>query len=350
MNRKIRWAIIGIGKYSPQRGGLNAIAYAHAEAIKRNSDKFELVAGASLEQQNLDDFKKEYPCNTYLDMNELFQKEQPDGVTISTYAAAREEHVITAIHAGVKFILVEKPLALSLKAIGHMESEAQKYGARLFVNFQRRYGAPFRWAKEAVLSGKIGKVLHIDLRQPFSNSLDFGPHFINSALYFIDEQMPVSLIASADGMHEIPWHGMMTEKSMEASLKFNDQLRITFSASPELSMVRPLIRINGEDGFIELYMSKNEGMNSVYRCCNAAGIENPVTSENFHHGDEDRFLYFEYCYRDIANAVQTGRSTLVDAEYGIRTQRILLALYASAQTHQRIVFGENEAEPEFRFL
>ena len=137
---------------------------------------------------------------------------------------------------------------------------------------------------------------------------------------------------------------------MEASLQFSDQLHITFSASTDNPLDRPLIRINGEDGFIELYMSKNRGMNSVYRCCNAAGIENPATSENFHHGDEDRFLYFEYCYRDIANAVQTGEPTLVDAEYGIRTQRILLALYASAQTHQRIVFGENEIDPEFRFL
>ena len=49
-------------------------------------------------------------------------------------------------------------------------------------------------------------------------------------------------------------------------------------------------------------------------------------------------------------AIQIGGSSLVDLEYGIRTQRILLAMYASAQTHQRITFGENETEPEFRFL
>ena len=116
-------------------------------------------------------------------MLELFREKKPDGVSISTYAAAREEHVLAAIHAGVKFIMIEKPLALSLKAIAHMESEAKKYGARLFVNFQRRYGAPFRWAKETVQSGKIGKVFHIELRQPCSNSLDFGPHFI-TARYF----------------------------------------------------------------------------------------------------------------------------------------------------------------------
>ena len=348
--KKIRWALIGVGAFSPVRGGVNAIAYAHAEAIKRNSDSFELVAACSLIQKNLDDFAAEYPCNTYLDMLELFEKEKPDGVTISTYAAAREEHVIAAIHAGVKFILIEKPLALSLKAISHMESEAKKYGTRLFVNFQRRYGAPFQWAKETVASGKIGKVFHIELRQPCSNSLDFGPHFINSALFFIGEKMPVSLTASADGMHEVPWHGMMTEKSMEASMIFADQLKINYTASQDNSPDLPVIRINGEKGFAELYMNKPEGMKSVFCCGNASGIENPESSENFHHGDEDRFLYFEYCYKGLARAIQTGESSLVDLEYGIRTQRILLAMYASAQTHRRIVFGENEIEPEFRFL
>ena len=80
------------------------------------------------------------------------------------------------------------------------------------------------------------------------------------------------------------------------------------------------------------------------------GSKNPESSENFHHGDEDRFLYFEYCYKELARAIQTGESSLVDLENGIRTQRILLAMYASAQTHRRIVFGENEIEPEFRFL
>lgn len=347
---KIRWAIIGVGAFSPARGAANAIAYAHAEGIKRNSDAFELVGACSLIQKNLDDFSAEYPCRTYLDMLELYQKEKPDGVTICTYAAAREEHVIAAIHAGVKFIFIEKPLALSLKAISHMESEAKKYGARLFVNFQRRYGAPFRWAKEAVLSGKLGKVFHIDLLQPCSNSLDFGPHFINSALFFIGEKMPVSLTASADGMIEVPWHGMMTEKCMEASLTFTDQLTISFSASPNNSWDLPVIRIDGERGFAELYAEKTDKMNSVFFCGNASGIENPKSAEHFHHGDEDRFLYFGYCYKDIAQAIQTGGSSLVDLEYGIQTQRILLAMYASAQTHQRIIFGENETEPEFRFL
>ena len=349
MSSKIRWAIIGIGKFSNLRGGYNAIAYAHAEGIKRNSDKFELVAGASLEQQNLDDFKREYPCNTYLDMNELLQTEKPDGVTISTYAPAREEHVLAAIRAGVKYVFIEKPLALSFAAMQNMKSEAEKYGARLFVNFQRRYGKPFEWARETALSGKIGRVYQVDLYQPFSNLLDFGPHFINSALYFLDNPEPLSVVASADEEGQNPWHGMFVEKRMDATVYFKNDVRFNVTASPDNSMDAPLIRINGDKGFVELYMGKKEGMQSVFCRMTADGYENPACDENFHHGDTDKYLYFERCYADIANAVETNAPSRVDLVHGMLTQEILLAIYSSAQNGKRVSFAEKITEPVFKF-
>ena len=349
MNSKIRWAIIGIGKYSSLRGGVNAIAYAHAEALKRNCDKFELVAGASRNQQNLDDFKKEYPCSTYCDINEMLKQEKPDGVTISTYAPAREEHVVAAIRAGVKYILIEKPLALSNKAIANMKSEAEKYGARLFVTFQRRYGLPFELARESVLSGKIGRVYQVDLHQPFSNLLDFGPHFINSALYFLDDPEPLSVTAVADEEGKNPWHGMFVEKRMDATIYFKNDLRFNVTAAPENTMDVPLIRLNGDKGFVELYMDKKEGMKSVFCSMSESGFENPESCENFHHGDTDKYLYFERCYADIANAVKTNSPSRVDMKHGALTQEILLAIYAAAQSGKRVALDGKQPEPFFKF-
>ena len=187
---RLKWACIGIGKFSPQRGGVNAIAYAHAEAMKHNAGDFELVAGASLEQENLDDFSREYPSRGYLDMNELFAKERLDGCTISTWAPAREEHVMAAIRAGVRNILIEKPLSLAMGAADRMKEAADRAGARLFVNFQRRYGRPFERAKEAVRDGRLGKIVSVDLAQPCSNALDFGPHFVNAALFILGNPAP----------------------------------------------------------------------------------------------------------------------------------------------------------------
>ena len=335
---RLKWACIGVGKYSPQRGGVNAIAYAHAEAMKRNADGFELVAGASLEQENLDNFSREYPSRGYLDMNELFAKETLDGCTISTWAPAREEHVMAAIRAGVKNILIEKPLSLTMDAADRMKAAADKAGARLFVNFQRRYGRPFELAKEAVQSGRLGKVISIDLAQPCSNALDFGPHFVNAALFILGNPAPKAVLAGAEGLGSVPWHGMKVESRMTASVYLADGTRLDYSAMPENSWDAPVIRVNGTKGFCELWTNKPAGAKSVFRLVTSGGEENPELDENFHHGDEDHFLYFERCYADIAKAIATGTKSRVDFVDGYATQKILLAMYESAEKGKLVEF------------
>ena len=328
---RLNWACLGIGKYSDLRGGVNAIAYAHAEAMKRNANEFNLVAGASLEQENLDNFAREYPSRGYLDLNELLAKEKLDGCTISTWAPAREEHVLAAIHAGVKNILIEKPLSLTMAAADRMKAAADEAGARLFVNFQRRYGRPFVEAREAIAAGRLGKIVSVDLAQPCSNALDFGPHFINTALFLLDNPAPKAVLAGAEGLGTVPWHGMKVEKRMTATVFMADGSRFDYSATPESSWQAPAIRVNGEKGFLEIWTDKLPGMKSVLRIVTSSGEENPEMDENFHHGDVDHYLNFERCYADLAKAIRTGEKCRVDFEDGYATQKILLAMYESAE-------------------
>ena len=328
---KLKWACVGVGKFSNLRGGVNAIAYAHAEALKRNAAAFELVAGASLERQNLDDFAREYPCRGYLDMNELFAKERPYGCTISTWAPAREEHVLAAIAAGVKYILIEKPLSLTMDAADRMKAAADKAGARLFVNFQRRYGRPFALVKEAVEKGRLGRVETIELLQPCANALDFGPHFVNMALYFLGNPKAETILAGAEGLETVPWHGMKVEKSMTATVFLSDGVKLLYSATPANRWEDVVIRVNGTDGFAELYCNTPPGAKGVLRLVTADGVECPSLDENFHHGDADPFLYFERAYADLGEAIATGRPCRLDFGEGYNTQAVLLGIYDAAK-------------------
>ena len=329
--KKLKWACIGVGKFSSLRGGVNAIAYAHAEAMKRNANEFNLVAGASLEQENLDNFAREYPSRGYLDLNELLAKEKLDGCTISTWAPAREEHVLAAIDAGVKNILIEKPLALTMDAADRMKAAADKAGARLFVNFQRRYGRPFELAKAAVQGGRLGDIVSIDLAQPCANALDFGPHFVNAALFLLGNPAPKAVLAGAQGLASVPWHGLKVEARMTATVYLADGVRLDYSAMPENSWDAPVIRVNGAKGFCELWTNKPAGAKSVFRLVTADGEENPELDENFHHGDADPYLYFERAYADLAHAITTGAPCRLDFADGYATQKILLAMYESAE-------------------
>lgn len=340
MSGKLRWACIGVGKYSEQRGGCNAIAYAHAEALRRNEADFELLASASLEQENLDNFAREYPSRGYLDMNELFAKEKLDGCTISTWAPAREEHVLAAVNAGVKNILIEKPLSLTMDAADRMKAAADRAGVRLFVNFQRRFGRPFEIARETIAAGRIGAVSSVVLSQPCSNALDFGPHFINMALYLLGEPAAKTVMAGAEGLESVPWHGLQVERRMTATVHLEGDIKILFSAMPENSWDAPVIRVNGSRGFVELHCNCPRGAKSVLKIVTPEGEENPSLDENFHHGDVDRFLYFERCYADLARAIRGGAASRVDFGFGYRTQEILLAMYESAKRGELISLGK----------
>ncbi len=349
MGAKLRWAILGIGRFSAQRGGVNAISYAHAEALRRNADRFELVAAATRTPRNLADFQREYPCNGYTDLYELLEKEHPDGVAVCTWAPDREAHVLAALRAGVKYVLIEKPLALSPASVATMRAEAEKHGARLFVNFQRRYGKPFELARAACREGRLGRISSIEMYQPCSNLLDFGPHFINMALYFLDDRAPQAVLAATDAPESVSWHGMRVEKRLAATLLFEGGVRVSMLACPENNVELPAIRINGDAGFAELYLAKPEGAGGVYRCLTAQGLEAPTMAENFHHGDEDPYLYFERCYRDLGEAIGNEAPCRVDFAPGELTQRIQFAIYASAQTHGWVAFTGAMPEPSFRF-
>ena len=82
--KKIRAAIIGLGKNSPGKGGAHSISYAHAEAYKRCKD-IELIASVSRDQKNVDDFCAEYPCTGYTDYKEMLAAETPELVSICAF-------------------------------------------------------------------------------------------------------------------------------------------------------------------------------------------------------------------------------------------------------------------------
>src|SRR5262245_53878456 len=64
---------------------------------------------------------------------------RPDCVVVSTTAPAHAEYACTAANAGAKFILCEKPLAVSLEQCDLVLDTCRKHGAKLAVNHQMRF-------------------------------------------------------------------------------------------------------------------------------------------------------------------------------------------------------------------
>lgn len=161
----MRAAIIGCGPTGPGRGGAHSISYAHARAMRAAG--VGLVAAASRSEKNTADFLAEFPgLRGYQDYRKMLSEERPEFVSICAFPPDREAMVAGALEAGAKVLWIEKPFAVSMGAAHRMLEATAAHGARLFVNFQRRFGQPFEWGKAVVGEGRIGNLIGVQISQP----------------------------------------------------------------------------------------------------------------------------------------------------------------------------------------
>ncbi len=142
---KIRMGIIGCGK----------IAHFHAKAIN-NLDNCVLVAAANRSQKKLDDFCNKYAIHGYISFEDMIVKEKLDAVTICTPHPTHADIAVKC--ANLKcHILVEKPLAISVKEADTMIKAAKDNNVLLGTLVQRRNYLPCKRIKQAIDNNLIGK-------------------------------------------------------------------------------------------------------------------------------------------------------------------------------------------------
>lgn len=80
-----------------------------------------------------------------------------DLISICTPHHLHKEQSIAALKAG-KHVLVEKPMALKVADANEMIATANEVGKRLYVMKQNRFNVPIALTKDALDSGKLGKI------------------------------------------------------------------------------------------------------------------------------------------------------------------------------------------------
>jgi UDP-N-acetylglucosamine 3-dehydrogenase len=331
MAETIRAAIIGIGKSTPGKGGGHSFSYCHGWAYT-STPGMELVAACSRDEHNVADFVKEFPaCKGFQDYRRMLAESKPDLVSVCAFAPDREEMVMAAMENGARAVWIEKPFALTLAAARRMMEAADKRGVRLFVNHQRRYGKPFEWFRDA--ADKIGEVQGVDIAQPFSNLLAFGPHLVDTALFALgSNRKALAVFGAVDWSNKQNWQGLEHESQLLGAVHFDDGTRLTIEAGNHVCKKLPVLRLNGSMGFAELHLSPASDAKSVFRAkfANENGISSPETDEHFHHS-ADPALYMKRAAADVRNAINTGSPTLIDAAEAYRGLEIMLGVFESAR-------------------
>lgn len=160
MMEAYRAGIIGLGRIAwtfeddPKRDH----PCTHAGALQLLND-VELVAGAARSEKSAEAFRRRFHTRkAYTNYLEMVKEEKLDIVGVATNPETHADIVVDLANAGVKGILCEKPLALSLEDTDRMLKACQANGVILMTMHNRRFNSIYRSAKALIESGEIGDV------------------------------------------------------------------------------------------------------------------------------------------------------------------------------------------------
>ena len=241
--------------------GAGAIANFHARAVAA-ANGGALVGVASRRLGSAQAFAQEHGIGFATDdVNELLKRPGLDAVCITTPSALHLEPALAAIRAR-KHLMIEKPLDSTVEGTDHILDEAAKAGVRVGSIFQARFGDPARHLKNAIDSGRFGRMVLASCYVKWHRAAayytgwkgriaeDGGGAVINQAIHGVDllqwfAGMPVEVFAwTTQRVHRIE-----SEDTAVAALKFGSGAFGTIEASTALwPGAARRIEICGENG------------------------------------------------------------------------------------------------------
>jgi len=153
---KLRFAILGCGRISSK----------HIDALINNEENAELVAVCDIIESKAIERKKQYEqkikntdVKVYTDYNEMLEEENLDIVAIATESGYHAKHAIDCINKDTH-ILVEKPMALSIKDADNMIDAARYKNKKICISHQNRFNPPIQKLRRAIEEGRFGKIIN----------------------------------------------------------------------------------------------------------------------------------------------------------------------------------------------
>lgn len=154
MVRSIRWAIIGLGRF----GMMHALALGAIAGI-------EVVAAAGRDQAKIAGPAAELGISrVYGDWRQLLDDPEVEAVSITTHWQEHATVACDALAAG-KHVLLEKPMAPTLAECRRILDAAAGAAGLFMVGHICRFDPRITLAREAVLSGRLGRIVSMHARR-----------------------------------------------------------------------------------------------------------------------------------------------------------------------------------------
>ena len=330
--------------------GCGRIGERHARILAA-APEAQLVGLADTERGRAEAFAARHGGRAYSDLSKMLAAERPDLAVFCTPSGVHARGVLEACRAGVREIVVEKPMALTLSDADAMIEACASSGARLFVVKQNRYNLPIRKLREALDGGRFGKLVLGAVRVRWCRRQDYydqaawrgtwamdGGVFSNQASHHVDMLVfMMGEVASVKAMAATRLVSIEAEDTGIALLRFTSGALGIIEAT---TAARPVdlegsISILGEGGAVEVGGFAMNEM-TVWRFADAAPEDEHVL-ERYHTNPPDvyGFGHHEF-YRDLFDRIANGEKPSVDGAEGRRSLEVITAIYESVESGREV--------------
>ena len=176
----------------------------HALAYKLVT-RGELVACCDIDCERLGNFADEFDIKGYSDAAEMIREEKPDLVQVVTPPHVRVDVMTLVSDAGVPACIVEKPIACQVADWRDLVELEAKSDTKFAINHQFRWQANLMRCREALTSGKLGKVRLVDFSAGMTISGQ-GTHMLDYAMSLNEDSRAVRVFGAASGDKEMVGH------------------------------------------------------------------------------------------------------------------------------------------------
>ncbi len=202
----------------------------------------DLVAVAGFGEQ-AESAAKELDVRLYSDYTLLLKQEELDAVAIALPNTLHVQSVELALEAGIKNILLEKPIANTVEEAEHIIKICKEANAVLLVGHHRRSSSKYQLLREVIDSGRIGKIVGIQSNYAIAKPHSYydvewhtkkggGPLLINAIhdfddLNFVTNMTPVKVYAAARNTVR----GNEVEDSVSAVVEYKEGVTASYFVS-----------------------------------------------------------------------------------------------------------------------
>ncbi len=294
----------------------------------------DVVSGADEQADGRARFSDRYETPVYDDFSKLLAQSVPDVAAICTMEYPRYQLTMQAIGAGVRAIVLEKPMARTVTGAREMVAAAGAAGIRLVVCHQMRFADEFVAAKLAVERGMIGTP-YLYRASSYGQLMEQGPHMVDMVLWLANDpevQWVMGQVADIeDGrstVHPAPAFVLGyvsfadgSRAVLECGRSFQRAVEL-----PDETWLQKRVQVLGTDGVVDSIVAHGCKLMSPA----VAGWQTLASGDSSWNRATVAF------YEELRDVVNDGGTHRNNAEASLTGFEIIHAIYAAALARERI--------------